>query len=315
MQDDLPRIQTSLFTFPMREVPTLLAIAALRGRFRPLRILSFGCSVGDELAALRTVFPNATLHGCDVDPLALARAEASMAGIAEVFASGRAAIIARGPFDVICGFSSLCRHPQVRPEVMRASFPFSIFEDVTGMLVEALAPGGVLAVINPSYLLRDTAHGGALRPVRRLDAPCPHIVPVWNPDGTMAMPYVMAHTAPIPVAKATGRRDDWDFIDSLFIRQPGPPITLEERLAPLPPVPSATWSRSNFDYLPGEPPAGAIEIRHDFALWQEGERGPTRVTCTARRDRLGGGPPLIFGPREVSGLRGRLARQRGAPSN
>lgn len=61
-------IQTMLTTALFREVGPLQIVRRLLGRPEPLSILSFGCSRGDELITLRSLFPNDGFKGVTSAP-------------------------------------------------------------------------------------------------------------------------------------------------------------------------------------------------------------------------------------------------------
>ncbi|NKC30391.1 class I SAM-dependent methyltransferase [Falsiroseomonas selenitidurans] len=131
------RAQTNLSTSFLREILLLrVARQVLAPQATPLRILSFGCSIGEELVTLRVLFPEAEIFGCDIDPLALKVAQARVGHLANVFKSDEAAIAARGPFDLICAFSSLCINPMPPAAVMQRQLPFSLFDDLVATLDE-----------------------------------------------------------------------------------------------------------------------------------------------------------------------------------
>src|SRR5580700_1419518 len=65
--------QPYYFTLPDR-YPWLFGFAATRIGSRPdLRILSFGCSRGEEVFSLRRYFPSAAIKGIDINPRNIAR--------------------------------------------------------------------------------------------------------------------------------------------------------------------------------------------------------------------------------------------------
>src|SRR5277367_5474893 len=65
--------QPYYFTLPDR-YPWLFGFAATRIGSRPdLRILSFGCSRGEEVFSLRKYFPSAAVKGIDINPRNIAR--------------------------------------------------------------------------------------------------------------------------------------------------------------------------------------------------------------------------------------------------
>src|ERR1700677_3472196 len=133
---NLDRIQPQTHTMLLRH-PNILATAkawlASTGRNEgDLKLLSFGCSIGDELASLRLAFPKARVLGCDLDALALATAKQTVGELAEVFLASEAALRARAPFDLICALSSLCVHPPPNQPFVKV-FPFERFAAVAGM--------------------------------------------------------------------------------------------------------------------------------------------------------------------------------------
>ncbi len=136
----------------------MLALKRMKGSAkagsRPLRILSYGCSIGEELITLRLYFPDAEIFGCDVNEGALKIAS----GIAEkvdatVFKSTDASLREHGPFDIVTAMSVLCLHPA--KDIIKR-FPFSAYEHNIGVIDEALSDGGLFALFNSSYLFRGT---------------------------------------------------------------------------------------------------------------------------------------------------------------
>ena len=305
-------IQPHKATGFMREKEVLRTVSAQLARRRRLRILSFGCSIGDEIASLRCIFPFAEIFACDVDDHALREAARTLPDASTVFRSDRQAIAQHGPYDLICAMSSLCIYPLAQGARIEDRFPFTKFEDLTGFLLDQLVPGGVFTLVNPSYLLLDTAHAPGLRRLRRPDVPIIGFVPVWNPDHSIALSYVGGIAGAVPVAGDTRGRDDWDFYDSVFVKEPGPVVEVVDTRAPEAISPGgaaagagddarriARWTRSNFDGLAGPPPRGAIEIRNVYELHSGTAEGQDRVGLVnwTYRDRIAGGEPLVWGPR------------------
>jgi 2-polyprenyl-3-methyl-5-hydroxy-6-metoxy-1,4-benzoquinol methylase len=69
------RFQTYSHTLPDR-YPWLFSFTAARlGKAHRLRLLSFGCSRGDEVFSLRHYFPGARIKGVDIDPQNIASCE------------------------------------------------------------------------------------------------------------------------------------------------------------------------------------------------------------------------------------------------
>jgi hypothetical protein len=121
-----------------------------------LKILSFGCSLGDELMDLYALFPRARLYGCDINPAVLAQARSRCGSFAEVFFSSEAEIAARGPFHLVLCLSVLCIHGQNAAQIGEL-LPFSKFEDILLRIAGQCTPDGAIAVFNASYFPEETA--------------------------------------------------------------------------------------------------------------------------------------------------------------
>lgn len=131
---------------------------ALAERLSPLpapRILSFGCSSGEEVRAMRQRLPQARIVGIDLNPRMIAKARA-----ADPDGDYR---IAAAPepeerFDAILALA-VFRHGVLeaeRPERCSDVLPFSRFADGVAMLDRALGPGGWLALWYNHYRFADT---------------------------------------------------------------------------------------------------------------------------------------------------------------
>lgn len=128
-----------------------------------LRILSFGCSDGDEMDTIRAYFPDAQIFGCDID-LDAAKSRDRLPG--RVFLSTRDNVLEHGPYDVIFACSVLCRHPLPRNKTVPDLFPFTEFVDLATWIDDALAGDGLFCLYNGSYLFEELPFASAYRPIR-----------------------------------------------------------------------------------------------------------------------------------------------------
>ncbi len=122
------------------------------------RILSFGCSTGAEVRALRRRLPNARIVGIDANARVIAFAKRRSA---EPFTEFRAAsTIAPGErYDAVLALA-VFRHGALesgRPQSCAAILPFARFESGTAMLDAVLETGGWLAICNSHFRFSDTA--------------------------------------------------------------------------------------------------------------------------------------------------------------
>lgn len=124
------------------------------------RILSFGCSSGEECLSLRRVFPDARIVGTDVSPRILARARRACAGdrAIRIVRSRDDAIAALAPFDAVFALSVLCRHKETRTrQDCSRVYPFERFDSAVRRLAGWLAPGGLLVIYNANFRFRDSS--------------------------------------------------------------------------------------------------------------------------------------------------------------
>ena len=82
-----PQLQQSASTSVARYWNVYSVLRRYFSSDRNLKILSFGCSTGEELVTLRTLFPSADLFGCDTDWYNLQCARAMLKRSALVFHS------------------------------------------------------------------------------------------------------------------------------------------------------------------------------------------------------------------------------------
>lgn len=122
-----------------------------------LRILSFGCSIGAEMLTARAYFPDATILGCDINEEALGVAANTLIDDeGQVFRSKPEAIRSFAPYDIILANSVLCLYPLPKgTEKLKDHFPFSLFENLSGVLIDSLSEDGLFALYNTNYRFYD----------------------------------------------------------------------------------------------------------------------------------------------------------------
>ena len=138
--------------------------ARLAGVAQP-RILSFGCSSGEEVRALRMRMPQARIIGIDLNRLMIARARAADPGHAQDYRCDGAPQPGER-FDAVLALA-VFRHGELeaqRPEYCTAILPFARFEHGLALLDTHLVPGGWLALYNQHFRLGDTALAASYSP-------------------------------------------------------------------------------------------------------------------------------------------------------
>ena len=275
------RAQNHVHTHLFRRTDVLRAAQAQLGvpTDRKLKVLSFGCSTGEEIVTLASVFGDtAELYGCEIEPVSLAEAIATTGHLATVFKSDRAAIRDHGPFDLINCASVLCRNP---PTQIQTLFPAEDFDELLAVLDGALRPGGLLALTNASYRLQDSPFAPAYDPVRSDIVFSSGFVNIYAHD---RRPFLERIRRPSYVAFRRGPafdiREEEELADSLFRkRKPGEAPT--PRFLTLAPVPAAfeerfVFDRSNLVGLPAAQRVNAIEVVRHYRFGIDaatGERG------------------------------------------
>lgn len=294
------RAQNHVHTHLFRRTDVLRTAQAQLGvpPDRPLKILSFGCATGEEIVTLRSIFPDADLYGCEIEPVALEEAIATTGHLATIFKSDRAAIRDHGPFDLINCASVLCLNP---PTDMQKLFPPEEFDELLGVLDSALLPGGLLALTNASYRLQDSPFAPAYDPIRSDIVFSSGFVNIYAHD---RRPFLERIRRPSYVAFRRGIafdiREEEELADSLF-RKRLPGETAAPRFLTLAPVPASfeerfAFDRSNLVGLPAAQRVNAIEVvrRYRFGVDRAtGERGYSlRVGWTSLTGREHLRPPF-----------------------
>jgi SAM-dependent methyltransferase len=117
-----------------------------------VRVLSFGCSSGEEVQTLRNLGASHwQVDGAESNPDLLAKARAADPKGLYV---PDARVLPTNSYDAIFCMSVLCRF-QSPP----TDFPFSTFERVLGCIIDLLRPGGILIIYNAQYDPRETIKG------------------------------------------------------------------------------------------------------------------------------------------------------------
>ena len=266
--DVLRTAQAALGVPPDRKLPD-----------RKFKVLSFGCSTGEEIVTLRSIFGDtADLYGCEIEPVSLQEAIATTGHLATIFKSDRAAIRDHGPFDLINCASVLCLNP---PTDMNKLFPPEEFDELLTVLDSALRPGGLLALTNASYRLQDSPLAPYYDPVRSDIVFSSGFVNVYAHD---RRPFLERIRRPSYVAFRRGVafdiRDEEELADSLFRKRLSGEAPVP-RFLTLAPVSESfeeqfAFDRSNLVGLGAAQRVNAIEVIRHYRFGIDratGERG------------------------------------------
>lgn len=141
--------------------PAIFAAAAAHAPERPgyRRVLSYGCSTGEEAHTLATrYFPNDFVIGLDVSAPALAAAKARFSDARIIYDESTPETLARyALYDCIFAMSVLCRWPQTcELEDCSPHYTFEEFAASVAALDRYLAPAGILVIYNSNFSVLDT---------------------------------------------------------------------------------------------------------------------------------------------------------------
>jgi hypothetical protein len=161
--------------------PELFDLAA---RLRPdaARILSFGCSTGEELVSLRRRFAAAEIVGAEINARSRRIARRRVRSDPRISVIRPQAI--EGTFGAIFALAVLQREPhkvaEMEVEDLSPYYPFSRFDEAIETLVGRLCSGGLLCVDNAQYRVEDSSVASELE--RVAGAPARKGV-IFGPDG------------------------------------------------------------------------------------------------------------------------------------
>lgn len=167
--------------------PALFAFAKqqLAGKSN-LRILSFGCSTGEEPLTLMHYFPDAIIDAIDINPrnIKIARRKAAKQGAYKInFLVGGHPPDAADHYDAIFCLSVL-RHGQLdsdQPAKCSDIFPFSKFNAVVAALDLTIRTGGLLFIWGSNFQFSDCAVASRYRPIN-IPGMRPHGGVFYGPD-------------------------------------------------------------------------------------------------------------------------------------
>jgi len=157
------QFQNYNYTLPDRYPWLFQFAAASLGAASNLHLLSFGCSRGDEVLALRKYFPTAAIKGIDIDPANIAHCQSRMRdGPSRHMAFATAAttgLEADESYDAIFCLAVLCRGDLTtrNAQLCTPSLSFENFETTVTDFARCLKPGGLLFLHTTNFRFCDAA--------------------------------------------------------------------------------------------------------------------------------------------------------------
>lgn len=188
-------LQPSIVTEPDR-YPEFFAFVAEQLADGPApRIMSFGCSTGEEVFSLRAQFPDAEIVGLDINPLAIAACERQRAlrppdpGI-RFACTGSSQGEADASFGAIFCMAVL-RHGELqasRPASCADILAFAQVERTVSDLARCLKPGGFLVIWNCHFRFADMAASAQFEVVHSSAEGAWANQPLYGSDNQLAPP-------------------------------------------------------------------------------------------------------------------------------
>lgn len=154
--------QTTPFTYMDRYPFIFSACRDYLKNKKELRILSYGCSTGEEVLTLRKFFPDAQIIGAEINKRSLAICKQHKVDDKISFIhSTDVEINNHGPYDVIFCMAVLQRKPHYIAEKgirsLKKIYPFEKFEEQILKLDQLVKTDGLLVVHYTQYAFMDTS--------------------------------------------------------------------------------------------------------------------------------------------------------------
>ncbi len=155
------------------------------------RVLSFGCSTGEEVFSLHRYMPNAEILGIDINPRSIEICNKRLKflkGSPIAFkCAGLTDPALEGDFDAV--FScAVFRHgslKSLRPQYCGDILDFGRFDETVSALCRQLKVGGYLVIWHAHFRFRDTSSYKYFRPVFNWSDEASRDNPVYGPDNRL----------------------------------------------------------------------------------------------------------------------------------
>jgi len=152
-------IQTASTTELNRHPDLFKVISERYSTTTDYKILSFGCSTGEECISLHEYFKNASIIGTDINKKSLKTAQLKTNNPQiEYLFSDEHLITKKGPYDIIFALSVLCKNPEAEfLEDISKIYSFQEYEKTILFFDQIIKPGGMLVIRSSNFLFKDTS--------------------------------------------------------------------------------------------------------------------------------------------------------------
>ena len=157
-----------------------------------IKILSFGCSTGEECVSLNKYLPNASILGVDINKKSLAKAKQnnSRQNISYKYCEPNK-ISNLGKFDVVIAISVLCKHPEaIYLDELTKIYPFERYEEMVNKLDTIVKENGLLIIRSSNYIFSDVKISNKYKSIENNNARKPKSFPKFNSKGFRKIDYI-----------------------------------------------------------------------------------------------------------------------------
>ena len=172
--------------------PDIFDFLKIKYKDKNIKILSFGCSTGEECVSLNKYLPNASILGIDINKKSLAKAKQnnSKQNISYKYCEPNE-IINLGEFDVVIAISVLCKHPEaIYLNELTTIYPFERYEEMVNKLDAILKEGGLLIIRSSNYIFSDVKISNKYELIENNNARKPKSFPKFNSKGLKKTDYI-----------------------------------------------------------------------------------------------------------------------------
>lgn len=147
------------------------------------RVLSIGCSTGEECFSITQYVSNATVFGIDTNKRSVALAKRRYGNNKILFETKQSLQdFPSDGYDLVMANAVLCRWPETRSlQYIGELYSFAKFEELLGHLTRLTRSNGLLMVAESNYRVADTHFMAALQSCGELDRD--DLTVKFDPDG------------------------------------------------------------------------------------------------------------------------------------
>ena len=152
-------IQTASTTF-MNRHPDIFEFLKEKYKEKDVRILSFGCSTGEECFSIRKYLPKAHIIGVDINPKSIKTATENPLKDSkmEFIKLNPSELIQIDKCDIILALSVLCKNPEAQElKDIKSIYPFSRYDLMIKQLDKILQKDGTIIIRSSNFRFRDSS--------------------------------------------------------------------------------------------------------------------------------------------------------------